>query len=698
MNSNNDEREIADLKQRLHDAAEAYYQGHEDSGMTDDEYDAAVKYLKKLTAGSHDSEAEAIVDGQVAAGTKPEGNTVHHDVPMLSLAKADSEDQVRDYVRRMIDDGATGFRLQAKLDGLACSAVYKDGSLTMMSTRGNGADGEDISYLINNDKVRVEGMPNHLTGPVANADIEVRGELLLRTSEFDRLNSERRQSGLDEYRNPRNTNAGIVKRAMKGEGENASLQFVMYKIVGNESEDDLAAGGLADINGMTASEWTKTGHDMPQSLTVTCGNRSEDEIVDEVMTIIDMFGPVRDDLDLPTDGIVIKPVNEQQMDEKLGHNAHHPLSQLAWKYPGAKAQVRITGVEWSVGKSGRLTPRLDYEPTWFGGSENTHATLHNPAILKELGIKIGSVVEVEKRHDVIPQVIRERPIYTPDEGDVLTTPEHCPYCGSTIRNDDRMSYCPNKHCPSRGAYMLNAAASKGGLDFDGAGGALIDALQESGMVNDVADFYDLTVDDLANTKVGVNGDGSSKLFGMTRAKHVMSYIEKSKTLPYHRVLASLSIQDLGGQTAKAIIKSFPDIDDLKNATPEELSTVEGVGALTAQRIIEGVNVMWPIITRLRAHGLQFHEDTDDRKTATEADSRIAGKKFSISGQVPEGWSNRGEWQDWIESKGGTAQSAPTADTDIMVGDANGHSSKLVKARKYGVRIISPEQFIAEFVG
>lgn len=696
MSNNAISDEIIDLKNRLKTAARAYYQGDGQSDMTDEEYDAAVKRLAKIAGGTDDDEVKAILDGKVAAGTGPgQSATVHHEVPMLSLLKADDEEQVKSYIDKMVNDGATGFRLQAKLDGIACSAVYVDGRLKTMSTRGDGNDGEDISYLINNENVKVRGLPSVLGGPAKDSSVEVRGELLLRTSEFNKLNEERSKNGLEEYRNPRNTNAGIVKRAMKGLiDEKTVLQFIMYKIVGDVSESDLNAGGIDDINSMTMDEWAATGHETPDSLEVESNGKTNQEVISEVMKIIDEFGPVRGDLDLPTDGIVIKPLNEVEMDDKLGHNAHHPLSQLAWKYPGARAQVKITGVEWSVGKSGRLTPRLDYDPTWFGGSMNAHATLHNPSILRELGLKIGSVVEVEKRHDVIPQVIREKPIYTPEDGDVISVPTTCPYCESKIRNDDRMSYCPNRKCPSRGAYMLKAAASKGGLDFDGMGGSLIDSLQEAGLVSDVADFYDLTMDDLANVKVGDNEDGSPRVFGETRAKHVLEYIEKSKELPYHRVLSSLSIQDFGPRTVKAVLRTYHDVDDLKNASVDDLAKVDGVGALTAERIINGINSMWPIIERLKKDGLQFHETVDDNPSSS--DDRISGKRFSISGKVPDGWTNRRSWQEWIESMGGVAQAAPNADTDIMVGDEKSTSSKIVKAKKLGVKIISPEEFDSMF--
>jgi DNA ligase (NAD+) len=692
-----------DLMTRLTRAAQDYYQGLDtDSDMTDEEYDAGIKYLRQLDADYrlNDPEVTALLDGKVAGGTSPEdknANKVHHDVPMLSLRKADSEDQVRGYLGDMESEGATGFKLQAKLDGIACSAEYENGGLVKMSTRGNGSDGEDMSYLIDNPDVKVKGLPKQLGGRLTDATVEIRGELFLRPSEFDKMNSEKAKRGEDQYKNPRNTNAGIVKKAARGmNGEKATLQFVMYKIIGQTSPDDLADAGVAEVSRVTEEEWRKTGHQMPSSLSVMMRGRSKDEVTADTMNVINMFGPVRDDLDIPTDGIVIKPVNEQDMDAKMGSNSHHPLSQLAWKYAGEKAQVKVTGVEWTVGKSGKLTPTVLYEPTRFGGSINSRATLHNAVILEEMDITPGSVIEVEKRHDVIPAAVRQKPIFTPKNASVIRPPKVCPYCGFEIKRGSRLYYCPNPKCPSRGSYVLKAAAGKGALNFDGMGGSLIEALQDSGRVSTIADFYDLSENDLANTPVGRNDDGSPRLFGHVRAKHIMEYVEASKELPFHRVLSSLSINDLGPQTAKALIKKYPSIDEIRNASIDDLSSIPGIGHETAVKIKTGIGEQWPTIDRLRKAGLQFEESSsssskiDENRPEVKA---IRGKKFSISGTVPEGYANRQEWQSFVDAMGGEAQGSPNKDTDYMIGDTNSTSGKIMKAKKLGVKIISPSEFM-----
>lgn len=694
---------VASLKKRLTEAAEAYYTGADiDSPMTDDEYDAGIAYLRGMREKydlSADAKLTDLLDGKVAAGADvlaKNASKVKHDVPMLSLEKADAREDVERYLKKMEAAGATGFKLQAKFDGIACSAVFKNGKLVQMSTRGNGEQGEDMSYLIGSSDVTVDGLPESVDPSITG---EIRGELFLRPSEFRKMNEEREARGEEPFANPRNTNAGIVKRAAGGlNGDKTTLQFVMYKTMGDHSEEEWKKNGVMDATTLTEQEWEKTGMPLPGgSLSVEPGSGEKiDSITDKTMAVIDAFDPVREKTDLSLDGIVVKPLNEIEMDEKMGSNSHHPLSQIAWKYKGATAQSKVTGLEWTVGKSGKLTPTITYEAVDLDGSTCTRATVHNPAILEQMGLGVGSVIEVEKVHDILP--FASQVVMSPKGMRKFAVPKHCPYCGSFIRRDERLAYCPNAKCPSRGAFMLKAAAGKGALNFDGMGASLVEALQDSGKVTTVADFYDLTAKSLAETKVGENTDGSARVFGEKRAKHVMEFIEASKRLPFHKVLPALSIPDLGPQTAKAIIKKYPSIDAIKAASVEDLATVEGIGAQTARKVKTGIEDQWPVIERMRAAGVQFEEKpaasgAGKKMAGLESQQKaLGGVKISITGSVPDGYKNRGEWQEFVGAMGGEAQSGPGKDTDYLVWDGARSSAKLVKARKNGVKIISPSDF------
>lgn len=692
---------VASLKKRLTEAAEAYYTGADiDSPMTDDEYDAGIAYLRGMREKydlSADAKLADLLDGKVAAGADvlaKNSSKVNHTVPMLSLEKADTREDVERYLKKMEVAGAAGFKLQAKFDGIACSAVFKNGKLVQMSTRGNGEQGEDMSYLIGSSDVTVDGLPASVDPSITG---EIRGELFLRPSEFRKMNEEREARGEEPFANPRNTNAGIVKRAAGGlNGDKATLQFVMYKTMRDHSEEEWKKNGVMDATTLTEQEWEKTGMPLPGgSLSVKPGSGEKiDSITDKTMAVIDAFDPVREKTDLSLDGIVVKPLNEIEMDEKMGSNSHHPLSQIAWKYKGATAQSKVTGLEWTVGKSGKLTPTITYEAVDLDGSTCTRATVHNPAILEQMGLGVGSVIEVEKVHDILP--FASQVVMSPKGMRKFAVPKHCPYCGSFIRRDERLAYCPNAKCPSRGAFMLKAAAGKGALNFDGMGASLIEALQDSGKVTTVADFYDLTAKSLAETKVGENTDGSARVFGEKRAKHVMEFIEASKQLPFHKVLPALSIPDLGPQTAKAIIRKYPSIDAIKAASVEDLATVEGIGEQTARKVKTGIEDQWSVIERMRAAGVQFAEAPSGagKKLAGHESQQkaLGGVRISITGSVPEGYKNRGEWQEFVGAMGGEAQSGPGKDTDYLVWDGARSSAKLVKARKNGVKIISPSDF------
>ena len=711
-----DMESIAQMESKLMKAAQEYYQGSGNSGMTDEEYDAGVDYLRHMSEKydlKNDKTAQNLMDGVVAAGTSvddalgdPNGPRakdavkVHHDVPMLSLDKAKNREEVESYIRKTLEAGATGFKLQAKFDGIACSAVYEHGQLVQMSTRGNGQDGEDMSYLINDSNVKVEGLPDHLTGELQDSDVEIRGELFMRPSEFRKLNEDRAARGESQFSNPRNTNAGIVKRAASGNADRATLQFVMYKIVGRASEEDLMASGVEDASRLTEEEWRKTGVEIPgDSLEVKRGDDSTiDGVTDSTMAVIDAFDPVREKTDLSLDGIVVKPINEQEMDAKMGQTAHAPRSQLAFKYPGARGTTTIRDVVWTVGKSGKLTPTAILDPVKVDGTVISRASMHNADWVRDRGAAVGSVVQVERRHDVIPQIAVT--LNTPDDAKPIHEPKECPFCGTQIVD----GHCPNSKCPSRGAFMLKTAAGKGALNFDGLGGSTIDALQEAGLVNDVADYYDLTEESLADLKVGDNADGTPRRFGEARAKHVMEYIEASRKIPYHKVLSSLSIPDLGGQTAKALTKRFRSVDELHDASIEDLTSVDGVGEITAGKIKRGLDEQWGTIERLKKAGLQFSESAPGGSLSRGGSSAsgggrfesqqkaLGGVKISITGKVPEGYANRGEWQEFVDAMGGEAQPGPKGDTDYLVWDGGKVSSKLTKARKAGVKVISPEDF------
>lgn len=699
-----DMADISSLRKELMKASEDYYQDFNDSSMSDEEYDEKLEYLRGLANKYHveDDELDALLEGKVAAGTAvqaKDADKVHHAVPMLSLEKAKTREAVESYLKKMLKEGATGFKLQAKLDGQACSCVYKNGVLEQMSTRGSGTEGVDMSYLINNSEISIKGLPRKLSGKLANADVEIRGELFIRNSDFKKADAARQAAGQGSFANYRNANAGITKKAKRGLGYSATLSFIMYKIVGDASEQDLVDSGVAEVSRETAKEWSHAEGkkiDWQSDLEVKTSDSSDAiEVTDATMKIVDAFGPVRPDLDIPTDGIVIKPINEKAMDDKLGDNGHGPLSQIAWKYKGATGFTTVEGVSWSVGKTGKLTPTLLLKPVDVGGVTISRATANNEDYLRGLNVSIGSKISVERSNDVIPYA--SHALSTPPDATPIEIPEKCPICGSKVKHGDKLSYCTNANCPGKQQYALSAAVSKNVLNFDGLGGKYLEAVVDSGLVSDVGDFYSISEKQLSNVQVDVSDSGKPVVIGDARAKHIMEFVEASKNLPFSKTLVALNITDLGSQTAKTLIKKYPDIDSMMSASTDELSSIPGIGDKKARNIHDGLKDKAELIGKLRAAGLKFSSESpstsDGKKLELPAAKAISGKSFSISGAVPEGYANRREWQDFIEAMGGVAQGAPNKNTDYMVGDESSTSSKIIKAKKLGVKIITPDEFI-----
>lgn len=710
------------LKERLLAAARAYYQGSFGGNelMSDEDYDNLLSYLRSLSdrygLADRDPELRDLLDGRVAGGTRPslpDDEKVGHAVPMLSLGKVNDRDGVEAYVRRMLTAGATGFQLQAKLDGCALSAEYVDGALRRISTRGDGAVGEDVSYLLDNPEVDIDGLPDRLGGGCAGLTLEVRGELFIRLSDYEAADASRIGAGLAPFKNYRNANAGIIKAAKRGLGYHARLTFVMYRTIADEpTEHQLAQAGLNDINTVTPAEWARAiepatglrGDDGVAALRrrfgvpegadglVVPADGDADRVVARVMAIVDAFGPVRDDgLDIPTDGIVVKPANEHEMDHELGSNAHHPLSQIAFKYPGAKGVTVVRGVRWTIGKTGQLTPTFDLDAVDIGGTTVRHASAHNVRYLAEHRVSIGSRIFVERRHDVIPQL--SSVISTPDDAEPIEPPAACPFCGGALRDSGRKTYCDNQSCPSRRMYALRYAVGKGGLDIDGMGPSIVEALQSDGRLDDIADLYKLDEATLAATDTGE--DGSTHRVGTSNARHMLTYIEASKGLPLRRILTALAIRGLGPQTAKAITARYLDMDSLLAATPDELAKLENIGDVTARDIADGLAANRDLIGRLRAAGVAMTEP-DAGTTEDQSTGFVRGRRFSISGEVPSSpgnWSNRTGWREWIEAHGGEAQTSPNRDTDYMIGDPASTSGKMTKAKRLGVTIITPDEFL-----
>jgi DNA ligase (NAD+) len=679
---------LAALIDELTSAADAYY-NLGNSPLTDEEFDTKQAFLASQSATNPDmfspgSKGAALLPNTaVAMGTATNAKTkVTRSLPMLSLAKAKTEAEVISFATKMFDAGVQSFVLQPKLDGMAVSVEYYDGQIQRISTRGSGLVGEDITYLLESSEVYISGLlrclPSHIQNP---KNFEVRGELVMFDDQFEQTDKNRAAVHGEAFSNSRNAVAGIINKARLGLGYCAEMQFVAYSMFDNGKPMDMYwidPSGFLTVNELLS----RNARDI-QTTKLT----NVKSLIDSVLK----FGVLRDGFDFPTDGVVIKPANEAQMLEKLGCTTHHPVSQLAFKYPSRVAITTINELSLTVGRTGRITIVALVEPVELDGVTVTRATCNNFHWVTQRDIRVGSTVELTRANEVIPfikSVIANHPDSTP-----IVIPETCPVCAEQLSFGKvwppQTLTCLNTFCPARSARGLEHAVSRSVLNIDGLSKSILAGLGANGAVNSLEDLYLLDLPTLANTKTD-----SGVRVGEKRAINILAGIEASKLLRLAKHLQALNITNLGNTMSKLIEKEFGSIDQVLSSDLEaRLQTLDGAGEKLAKQIASDLHspAVSTLVARLRAHGLFAAAP----KESVSGD--LQGLSFSISGAVPEPFANRGEWVDYLESQGASFHTAPRSNTSFMVGDETGVSAKNAKAQKLGVTFISPEQFSERFV-
>lgn len=663
------------LAESLRRASQDYYSTGV-SDMSDAEYDDGIRILSREYPNDYTDLYDTSVANNVDVDA--DDDVVIHDLPMMSLAKAYTIDDVKKYVDKLTAKGATGFRFQPKLDGMSCSALYRHGKLEVISSRGNGTEGRDMSYLIGNHDVSIRHMPDSIDD--STRTVEVRGELLLTYSDYDEASNERSMKTGEHFKSYRNANAGIANGARLGLGYHANLTFIAYRLIidGTPHDDDKDISSLNSKGFLTSDEALAQAWTHAPRLVV-----KSSEPFSVIANIIEEYGNVKDDFNIPNDGIVIKPMNEDAMDTIMGSTAHHPSSQLAFKYVGERITVDVSGIEWSVGKQGHLTPTLLYAPKKLGKTVNDRATFHNASYVKEYDIAPGSQVIIEWAGEVIPKFIDV--VSTPDDAERFTVPKTCPSCSGAITMKGRIASCENTSCPSRIYYILKAAVSRGNLDIKSMGESILKACIHDDMLTDVPSLFLLDERSLADLH-----QGSGRVVGEKTAKTIMNHIEKAKTLPFERVVSSLAIQGLGVRKAGFLKKNgITTISKLASMTADELMDINHIGSENAKDINDWFDSHPDICERLSAAGVQCVDNGDEDN---EYDERLKGMSFSITGAVPDGLGNRNAFIEYIESHGASFNSSPNSRTSYMVGDMESSSSKMKKAIKLGIPVITPDDF------
>jgi DNA ligase (NAD+) len=659
------EKKLETLREKIRHHEYRYYV-LDDPEVSDAEFDKLMNELKKLEA-EHPELITPDSPTQRVGGKPREGFVkAKHSSPMLSLDNAYSEEELRDWERRVHElSGRTDleYMCELKLDGMSLALIYKDGHLERGITRGDGSVGEDVTanvrtvrsipLSVSKDKLKKAGIP---------ADFETRGEMLMPLAAFRKLNEEREKQGLAVFANPRNFTAGTVRQLEPSITAQRRMDYFAYMLLKDGQT-------FFDRQSKTMDALEAAGFKVNP-------NRKLAKNLDEAWKFIQSWEAKRESLPYEIDGIVIK-VDLTSWQRELGFTGKAPRWAIAYKFAARGAVTQIENIVPQVGRTGKLTPVAWLKPVPIGGTMVSRATLHNMDFIEQLGVKIGDWVEVERGGDVIPKVVKVVEDKEHPRGrKTFEMPEHCPVCGgNVVRTPGEADHrCVNANCPAKLQGTILHFASRHVMNIDGLGEALVNQLTEHGLVKNVADLYKLTKDDLLKLE----------RMGEKSADNVLAEIDASKKLPLERVIYGLGIRMVGERTAQFLAEHFGSLDAIMNASSEELEEVNEVGPRIAESIVEFFTDEHnrKLVGDLRKAGLTF---TGQKK---EKGTKLAGKTFVLTGTLER--HTRDEAKKLIEDAGGRVSGSVSKKTDYVVAGSDA-GSKLDKARELGVSVIGEEE-------
>ncbi len=654
----------AQLREQLVHHSRRYYVD-DDPEIGDDEYDALYHDLTALEAAHPELVTPDSPTQRVASGLAPVSKLVKvtHPQPMLSLANARSEEELRAWVARMrghlaregIEDPAFRFVCEPKIDGLAISLVYRDGVLERGATRGDGEIGEDVTHNLRT----IAAIPQTLEG--APPLLEVRGEVYMSLPDFAGLNERRAQAGESTFMNPRNAAAGTIRQLDPALAARRPLSMWAYGVGVTE--------GLSFPHHSEALAWLREhGFPVNGDIQVLDG---EERVVAQCLDWQERRGA----LDFEIDGVVVK-VDDVELQRRLGVVGRDPRWAIAWKFPPTTKVTTLRRVDWNVGKFGDLHPFAVLEPVAVGGVIVKLATLHNEEDIVRKDLREGDDVIVLRAGDVIPQVLSPAPhvVERRDRGPLPTPPARCPSCGTpTVKPEGAVfTKCPNrKGCPGQQWQLIKHFVSRGAMDIDGLGELQVGRFLRDGLIRTAADLYDLDAERIA----ALEG------YGEVSARNLVDAIERSKRVPFGRALFALGLEEVGFVTGRNLAQRFRSIDRLLEATPEEVEATPGIGPIMATTIVEQLQDpdMRSLIAALRERGVRLQEEGPP-----PGEGPLSGRTFVLTGTLPD--LTREQATERIVAAGGKVTASVSKKTDYVVaGDSPG--TKLAKAERMEVPVL-----------
>jgi DNA ligase (NAD+) len=653
---------IEELRSALRKHNHNYYVKSRPS-ISDFEYDLLINELQSLEKQFPQFDNENSPSRRVGSDLNREFTSFPHRYPMLSLGNTYSRDELAEFdqrVRKTLGDHVDYF-CELKYDGVAVSLTYRNGELFRALTRGDGTRGDDVTHNIRT----IRSIPLNLAADSYPAEFEIRGEVILPKEGFREMNAERLKNNEDPFANPRNAASGTLKMQNSALVARRPLDCLFYYIPGEQLLFQTQSESLEK-----AREW---GFKVPEQ------NRLAGSL-DQVFEFIEHWEAERDSLPFEIDGVVVK-VDAIAMQQQLGFTAKTPRWAISYKFRAEQALTRLLSVDFQVGRTGAVTPVANLEPVLLAGTTVKRASLHNADQIRLLDIRVGDYVYVEKGGEIIPKIVGVDQGRRETGSELFRFISQCPECGSPLvrREDEAAHYCPNAAgCPPQIKGRIEHFISRKAMDINAAE-ATIDLLYRKGLVRDVADLYSLETGQVHQLE----------RFGEKSARNLIESIDRSRQVPFHRVLYALGIRYVGETVARTLAEAFLSLDRLMEATQEELEEVNEIGERIAQSLLsyfqEEGNLR--LLERLKAAGLQFEMEQPGELTSNS----LAGQTFVISGVFAR--HSREELKAIIEQHGGKNSASISARTHFVIAGENMGPSKYEKAQKLGIPIISEEDFM-----
>ncbi len=647
--------QLNDLRDRLREANYQYYV-LQDPLISDQEYDGLLRQLIKIEQAhpeliTPDSPSQTVGDSPQASF-----RTIKHLQPMSSLDNAFNSKDIEDFEARiarvLASDQNLEYLAELKIDGLSINLHYQDGVLVWAATRGNGIEGEEVTFNV----LGIEGIPRRLSN--VPTSLEVRGEIYLSKKAFERMNKEQEEKGEPFFRNPRNAASGTLRQHDPKVSSSRNLQIFAYGIglpreMGVDTQIELL-DYLAD----------KGFRINPQHETV--------KGIENIEALMERWLDIRPKLEYEVDGIVLK-VNDLSLQEELGMTSRAPRWAIAYKFPAEEVATILLDITWQVGRTGKLTPVAELEPRILEGTTVSRATLHNPEFIAKLDLRLGDKVIVHKSGGIIPEIIKVLIKERPKDSVGYKPPTNCPECQATLTKDGPNLICTNPACSAQVFERIKHFVSRKAMDIDGVAGKTLESLMSAGLIKAIPDLYELKEEQVEVL------EGFAEL----SAKNLIEQLECSKTRPLEQFIFALGLPQVGERTARVLSRAFPSIPKLTAAKPEDFEALHDIGKTTAEAVYGALHQtsMLRMLQELQDKGVS----PTAPENASQGDS-LKGLSFVLTGTLSR---PRSEIKKELENLGARVSSAVSKKTSYLVaGESAG--SKLAKAQELGVKVIDEE--------